>query len=214
MPRRKFPGLFVVIEGVDNSGKSTQIRRLRVTLRRRAVDAVTVREPGGTAVSEKIRHLLKDRKLSVENRTELLLFLAARAQVTAEVIIPALQAGKVVLADRYNLSTYAYQIGGRKMPEDVVFPADEFSRFSLEPDLVFVLDISPAEARRRMASAGLLPDRIERENSAFFSRVRRYYRQAAEAADNIVLLDGRRDASALAETIRQQVLQILDRKSK
>ncbi len=214
MKKRKFPGLFVVIEGVDNSGKSTQIRRLTAALRRRGVDAVTVREPGGTAVSEKIRHLLKDRKLQVENRTELLLFLAARAQVTAEVIIPALRAGKVVLADRYSLSTYAYQIGGRKMPEDVVFPADEFSRFSVEPDLVFVLDIPPAEARRRMATAGLSPDRIERENSTFFSRVRRYYRQAAKAADNLVLLDGRRDAADLAVTIRLRVLQALNRKSK
>ena len=208
MKGSKRRGLFIVIEGVDNCGKTTQARRLISSLRRRGFDVLAVREPGGTAVSERVRRILLSRESKMCPRTELLLYLAARAQVTAEKIAPALREGKIVVADRYHLSTYAYQIGGRSMPEEVVFAADRFARHNIEPDLTIVLDITPAEAQRRLAAAHKKLDRIEKEKPAFFARVRKYYREAARTGRKIVLLNGRRNPNELAAEILTRVLKI------
>lgn len=205
MPKSNHRGLFIVIEGVDDCGKTTQAKRLIAALRRRKLDVLPIREPGGTLVSEKIRRILLSRSVKMCPRTEVLLYLAARSQVTAEKIVPALAAGKIVVADRYNLSTYAYQIGGRGMPADVVRHADLFARHKLEPDLTVVLDIPPAEARRRRTASGKTADRIESEPPAFFARVWRYYREAARTGRKTVLLDGRRPPDELAEDILSRV---------
>lgn len=209
MAGRKKGGKFIVIEGVDNCGKTTQARRLVASLKRRGIDVLPIREPGGTKVSEKIRRILLSRESTMCARTEVFLYLAARAQVTAEKIAPALAAGKVVIADRYHLSTYAYQIGGRRMPEDVVKAADHFARHALQPDLTIVLDITPAEARRRMERTGKNPDRIEQETPAFFARIRRYYQKAARTDKDTVLLQGRGDPDSLAADIEARVLRML-----
>ena len=209
MVRWKKRGKFIVIEGVDNCGKTTQAKRLVKSLKRQGVEVLPIREPGGTKVSEKIRRILLSRGVRMCPRTEVFLYLAARAQVTAEKIAPALAAGRVVIADRYHLSTYAYQIGGRGMPADVVKAADRFARHAIQPDLTIVLDITPAEARRRMELAGKKPDRIEQEKSAFFARIRRYYRQAAQTEKNTILLPGRGDPDDLAADIESRVWQVL-----
>ena len=202
-------GKFIVIEGVDCSGKTTQARRLVAALRRRGIDVLAVREPGGTAVSERVRRILLSHKGKITARTELLLYLAARAQVVAEKIAPALPAGKVVVADRFSLSTYAYQIGGRGLPPEVVLMADQFARDGLQPDLTFVLDVSPAEARRRLAASGKKPDRMERQGAAFFARIRRYYRQATRKRPTTILLDADCDPDTLAEVMLARVLRLV-----
>jgi dTMP kinase len=209
MRRRQKRGKFIVIEGVDHCGKTTQAKRLVRSLKRQGVDAVLLREPGGTIISEKIRRILLSRTTRMCPRTEVFLYLAARAQVTAEKIAPALGAGRVVVADRFHLSTYAYQIGGRGMPTELVMAADRFARHALQPDLTIVLDITPAEARRRRDQAGKKPDRIEQEKPAFFARIRRYYQQAAQTDDKIILLRGRRPPEELAAEIEVRVRQLL-----
>jgi len=206
MRKSRQRGLFIVIEGVDNCGKTTQAKRLIAALRRKGIGVLPIREPGGTLVSEKVRRILLSRSVKMCPRTEVLLYLAARSQVTAEKIVPALAAGKIVVADRYNLSTYAYQIGGRGMPADVVHTADLFARHKLEPDLTIVLDISPAEATRRHAASGKTADRIESEPPAFFKRVRQYYREAARTGRKTILLEGHRPPDELAEDILNRVL--------
>jgi dTMP kinase len=202
-PKRR--GLFIVIEGVDNCGKTTQAKRLIAALRRKGVDVLPIREPGGTVVSEKVRRILLSRSVKMCPRTEVFLYLAARSQVTAEKIVPALAKGKIVVADRYNLSTYAYQIGGRGMPSDVVRKADLFARHKLEPDLTVVLDITPAQSRRRLAASNKATDRIESEPAAFFARVRQFYQAAARADRKTILLDGNRAPEDLTTEILNRV---------
>jgi len=206
---RKKHAKFIVFEGVDNCGKTTQAKRLAKTLRRYGYDVLTIREPGGTKVSERIRRILLSPKTKMCPRTELLLYLAARSQVTSEKIVRALAEGKIVIADRYHLSTYAYQIGGRGMPADVVTTADRFARHALLPDLTFILDITPAESSRRTVAAGKKPDRIEREKAAFFVRIRRYYLHASRSEKNTILLPGRGNPDTLATKIESITMQLL-----
>ncbi len=203
------PGRFIVIEGVDYCGKTTQARRLVSRLRKQEYPVEHIREPGGTDVSEKIRRILLARRNPMCAGTELFLYLAARSQVTVERIGPALEDGKIVVADRYHLSTYAYQIGGRGLDETVVKAADQFARSNIEPDLTIVIDITPAEARRRMIAAGKEPDRMEKENAAFFRRIRKYYQTAAEEMDNVVLIPGRHSPREIADHIDTLVKPII-----
>jgi dTMP kinase len=205
-------GKFIVLEGVDNCGKTTQAGRLAASLKRQGYEVLPVREPGGTKVSEKIRRILLSRTLNIDARTEVFLYLAARAQVTAEKIAPALATGKIVIADRYHLSTYAYQIGGRRMPAEVVKAADHFARHAIRPDITFILDITPAESRKRMTLAGKKPDRIEKEKSAFFARIRQYYRLAARTEKDTVLLSGHANPNALAAEIEMRTLELIKRR--
>ncbi len=204
-----YPGRFIVIEGVDYCGKTTQARRLVSRLKRRNYAVEHIREPGGTDVSEKIRRILLSRRNQMCARTELFLYLSARAEVTAQKIRPALEDGKIVVADRYHLSTYAYQIGGRGIDETVVKSADEFARHTIEPDLTIVLDITPAEAKRRMLTAGKTPDRMEDEKAAFVRRIRKYYQTAAEEMANVALIPGRRPPEAIADHIDELIAPLL-----
>jgi dTMP kinase len=169
------PGLFVTIEGIDRSGKTTQARRLVDAL---GDDALLVREPGGTPAGERIRDLVKDPDADISARTEALLFAAARAELVDAVIRPALEDRRVVVSDRYLDSSLAYQGHARGLGEDEVRRLNEWATGGLRPDLTVLLRIDPADAAAR-AGAG---DRFEDEGLDLQRRVADAYEQLAAAA--------------------------------
>jgi dTMP kinase len=169
------PGLFVTIEGIDRSGKTTQARRLVDAL---GDAAVLVREPGGTPAGERIRDLLKDPAADISARTEALLFAAARAELVDAVIRPALEDGRVVVSDRYLDSSLAYQGHARGLGEDEVRRVNEWATGGLRPDLTVLLRIDPAEAAARAGAS----DRFEDEGLDLQRRVADAYEQLAAAA--------------------------------
>lgn len=179
-------GRFITFEGGEGCGKSTQVVRLAAALEERGLKVLLTREPGGTRLSELIRTLLKDEAEDPPvDRAELLLFLAARAQLVRNVIAPALEAGTWVVSDRFSDSTVAYQGYGRGLPVDFVRQANDFACEGLRPDLTFLLDLDPATAERRMrgreAATNTSADRIERAGSGFHARLRRGFLELAAA---------------------------------
>ena len=167
-------GSFITLEGADGCGKSTQAALLADALASAGREVVRLREPGGTAISEKIRGLLLDpANAEMVPECELLLYEASRAQLTREVIEPALARGAIVLCDRYHDSTYAYQAGGRGLNEALVRMANELGSCGRVPDRTLVLDLDPATAYARATSGGA--DRMEAEGIAFQERVREAY---------------------------------------
>ncbi|MEW5702872.1 MAG: dTMP kinase [Candidatus Zixiibacteriota bacterium] len=168
-------GFFLVVEGADGSGKSTLVRHLAEVYGSRGWNICLVREPGGTPFSERVRRMLLDKASQMHARSELFLYLAARAQVVDDVIRPALARGAMVIADRFSLSTYAYQSGGRGLPLFAVAGADQFARDGLSPDLTLVLSVSVQEAARRRRRAGRPSDRMEAESPRFHEAVHQFY---------------------------------------
>src|SRR5881409_3302670 len=173
------PGLFVVIEGPEGAGKSTLVRWLGGHLRAEGHHVTTVREPGGTPLAEAARKLALKSRHERAFSAELFLFLAARADLVERVIRPALANGQVVIADRFGLSTLAYQVAGRGLPRADVEAALRVATGGLVPDLTLILDIPVTVGRERQRSAGKAQDRIEREDDAFHTRVREAYRSAS-----------------------------------
>ena len=167
-------GRFITFEGCEGVGKSTQVRLLRETLEARGVPCLFTREPGGTEVGERIRGLLKDESLDMTDMTELLLFEAARRENTERVIIPALEAGKLVVADRYIDSTTAYQAFGRGLDRSAVDALNAFGSASVRIDLTVFLDAPPFANTSRSAA-----DRMEKAGEAFHERVYEGYRTIA-----------------------------------
>ncbi|HWO57249.1 MAG TPA: dTMP kinase [bacterium] len=210
-PRSNRPGFFLVVEGSDGSGKSTLARRLRAALEREGFTVCAVREPGGTRLSERVRQVLLHSRENISPRAELYLYLASRAQLIDEVIRPALQRGEVVVADRFSLSTYAYQSGGRGLPLGPVIAADQFARDGIQPDLTLVLAVSEADAEARLESMGNVPDRIERESRPFHRRVRRFYQSWAKKRPRHHIIDSARGADAVLEEAMQLVRRKLRR---
>jgi dTMP kinase len=163
-------GRLVVLEGVEGAGKSTQLARLADRLRAAGADVRTFREPGGTPIGDRIRAILLDPDASMESRTEALLFMASRAQLVATAVRPALADGAVVLLDRFFLSTYAYQVGGRGLPEADVRAANAAATAGLVPDLTVLLSLPGAEGLVRAAARGP-SDRMEKSGHDFHARV-------------------------------------------
>lgn len=188
-------GRFITFEGGEGCGKSTQVKRLAAALEAKGVKVLLTREPGGTRLAEMIRTLLKDETEDPPvDRAELLLFLAARAQLVRNVIRPALDAGTWVLSDRFSDSTIAYQGYGRGLSVDFVKAANEFACEGLTPDLTFLLDVEPSVAAQRMrgreAATNTSADRIERAGDDFHARLRRGFHELAEAnPSRIVTID-------------------------
>ena len=177
---------FITFEGIEGSGKTTQIQLLSERLDRGAIEHVLTREPGGTQVGNQIRHLLLDpANRDLTPLAELLLYQAARAQHLARVIIPALAEEKLVLCDRYKDATRAYQGRGRQLPEDLVEKLNKLDLLALEPDLTLLFDLNPevalARARRREGGSGSEQGRFEQEAMEFHRRVREAYRSLAAA---------------------------------
>lgn len=172
-------GLFLTVEGVEGAGKTTQVARIARRLRAAGRDVLVVREPGGTPLAEAARRLVLDPSLELEPAAELFLILVARADLVSHVIRPALEAGTTVVADRFDLSTRAYQIGGRGLPEQEVVAANSLATGGLAPDLVVVLDVPPEVGRARHAAAGKLRDRLELADAGFHHRVAEAFRAAS-----------------------------------
>ncbi len=191
-------GCFVTIEGGEGAGKSTLLDALAERARTEGFEVVTCREPGGTALGERLRAaLLGSDGPAPDARAELLVFAAARAQLVAEVIRPALKRGALVLCDRYADSTLAYQHHGRELPRDTVDAVNAAATGGLTPDLTLLLDLPPAEGLRRTGRAG---DYMEREELAFHERVRAGYEVLARTEpERWRVLDASRAAAALAD---------------
>lgn len=177
-------GLFLVVEGVDGAGKSTQISLLGEWLAESGVPHLQLREPGGTEAGERVRSILLDTD-ELGPRAELLLVLAARAALVEERIRPALAAGRVVLADRFDLSTLAYQGYGRQLPLADVQSLNDFATGGLRPDVTILLQVAPATGERRLREGGDAPDRIERAGADFRRRVAEGYRKLAKERPDI-----------------------------
>jgi dTMP kinase len=193
-------GKFITFEGLDGCGKSTQMEKLASALRAEGIDVLTTREPGGTEIGERIRAVLLDsRTAGLDAWAEMALMFASRAQLIAEVIEPALKAGRWVLCDRYTDSTEAYQGGGRKLGSRPVLRMHKLLSDELWPDLTILMDSDVAysvqRARRRNKVAGSdAPDenRFERESKAFFTRVHKMYLEiAAREKQRVVVVDAR-----------------------
>jgi len=180
--------LFITVEGIDGSGKSTQLKLLAEWLKGLGKEIVITREPGGTLLGEEIRRLLlTSGPENIAPQAELLLYAAARAQLVAQVIRPALARGALVLSDRFSDSTFAYQVAGRGLERSWVQAVLKGATGGLQPDLTFLFDISPHEARARKGGA----DRLEKEDLEFFDRVREgYLALARREPERIVVIRG------------------------
>lgn len=185
-------GAFIVVEGPDGAGKTTLARRLAERARAARFDVVDVREPGGTPLAEAARRAVLDASLAAGPAAELFLMLAARADLVAKVIRPALEAGRVVVSDRFDLSTMAYQMAGRGLPSRPVLAANALATGGLKPDLTLVLDVPAAMGLARLAGAGRGPDRIEQAADGFHERVAAAF--AAARGRGLLHLDATRPA--------------------
>ena len=179
-------GKFITFEGGEGCGKSTQVKRLEAFLRGEGYEVLLTREPGGTRLAELVRSLLKDEHEDPPcDRSELLLFLAARAQLVRNVIRPALERGVWVVSDRFSDSTFAYQGYGRGLPLEFLKVANDFACEGLQSDLTILLDVPPEVAcermRRREAATNTVADRIELAGDAFHARLREGFHSLAAA---------------------------------
>jgi len=194
-----FKGLFIVLEGPDKSGKSTQARLLADTLKGRGHKVLHTREPGGTSVAEGVRKVLLDPALTIDPLAELFLYEASRAQHTNEKIIPALKAGHIVISERFTMSTDAYQGVARGLGLKTTTTLNRIATRGLKPDLTILLDIPVNEFDSRDKGRAL--DRLERENAAFRVKVRQGYLKAAKADPRAVVIDGRLPAKVISARI-------------
>lgn len=193
---------FITVEGIEGAGKTTCLGYLAELLRNQAIEAVTTREPGGTALGEAVRSLLLDHRYQgMAAEAEALLIFAARAQHLKEVIRPAIAAGRWVICDRFTDATYAYQGGGRRLGAARVELLERWSQGELRPDRTLYLDVPVATGLARAARRGT-PDRFERERRAFFERVRRVYLERCRAEPQRMRCI---DAGGGLETVKAQV---------
>jgi dTMP kinase len=194
----RFPGRFITFEGVDGSGKSTQLAALASALTARGIPVVTTREPGGTPLGEAIRRVVLDQSFAgMSARAELLLYLASRAEHVDRVIRPALERGALVLCDRFTEATLAYQAYGRGLPIEDVTALTRFAAADIEPDLVVLLDLPVEDGLARVRERRGL-NRLDRETVAFHGRVRDGYLALAESApDRFRIFDARRPVNEL-----------------
>jgi dTMP kinase len=200
-PRR---GRLITLEGIDGAGKSTHVAWLGEELRRRGHEVVQTREPGGTVVGERLREMLLSEPMSVQ--TEAMLMFAARAEHLAEVIEPCLVAGKWIVCDRFTDASFAYQGGGKGLSDSRLSILETWVQGDLQPDLTFLFDL-PAESARERRLRARAADKFEREDEAFFTRVRTAYLARAQmATTRIVVIDG----SQPIDAIRRDLVHSLD----
>ncbi len=183
------PGLFIAFEGGDGAGKSTQAARLAETLETRGLTVLRTREPGGTPIGEKLRSLVLDHGHGhIDAHTEALIFAASRAAHASQVIRPALERGEVVLTDRYIDSSVAYQGAGRDLGADAVRTLNEWATSGLQPDLTVLLDVDPADGRRRRTAGDATEDRLESEADEFHSTIRGAFLELAASRPDTYLV--------------------------
>jgi len=202
-------GKFITLEGLDFSGKTTQARYLIAFLKKEGIDHLFLREPGGTKLSERIRRILLSKgEIDICPKSELWLYLAARSQIVAERIKPALSKGTVVVCDRFYDSTVAYQAYGRGLDKGYILKANLYAADDLKPDLTILLDLPEKEVLERRQKLNRTKDRLETEKLAFFKRVRQGYLSLAKGErDRIKIVD----ASPSREIVKVEMLEVIMR---
>lgn len=215
MPQQHTRGRFITVEGLDGCGKSTQLNRLAESLRRHGVEVVVTREPGGTAIGERIRAVLLDsRTHGLSPWAELALMFASRAQQIDEMILPSVEAGTWVLCDRFTDSSEAYQGGGRELGSEPILDLHRVLCRGLQPDMTILMDsdvahsLNRARRRNQQATSANEPDenRFEQENRAFFQRVHDAYLAIARRdSSRVFMVDARRPADVVEKEIFEEV---------
>ena len=202
-------GLLITFEGIEGSGKTTQVENLYRTLLKKGYPALFTREPGGTDISEKIRSVLLDRaNTEMAPWAELFLYLASRAQLIQEVILPALEEGKIVLLDRFSDSTFAYQGGGRGIDRKKIQKLNDLILEGREPDLTFLFDLLPREGLER----GGKKDRMEMEKETFHKKVRAAYQKIArENPERVRVINGNQEEGVIEESVFKVVEESLQK---
>lgn len=203
---------FVVIEGLEGAGKSSAVSLVKHAIEATGASLVCTREPGGTPMAEAIRECVKHnwRDEQVTVQTELLLMYAARSQLIHNVIKPALEQGKWVLADRHDMSSRAYQGGGRQIKDHLIEPLRDITLQGFSPDLTLYMDVEPAVGLARARGRGAL-DRIELEDISFFERTRERYLQLCELDPNAVVINSMQPIEKVHQDIRQALQLFLDK---
>ena len=192
---------FITLDGIDGSGKTTQLNVIRDWFAARQMPVVFTREPGGTPLGEKLRELLLDPQTRVSLHTETLLMFAARRQHLEDVVLPALAQGIHVVSDRFTDATFAYQGGGRGLPTAEVEVLEDWVQGSLRPDLTILLDV-PLEVSVARIEGSRDKDRFEREDSDFFARVRvAYLQRAAQSPQRYEIINSHRDKAKVKQDI-------------
>ncbi|MCU1517283.1 MAG: thymidylate kinase [Pseudarthrobacter sp.] len=201
------PGLFIAFEGGDGAGKSTQAARLAGTLESRGLKVLRTREPGGTPIGEKLRSLVLDHGHGhIDAHTEALIFAASRAAHASQVIRPALDRGDIVLTDRYIDSSVAYQGAGRDLGTEAVRTLNEWATGGLRPDLTVLLDVDPADGRRRRTAGDAAEDRLESEADEFHALIRdAFVELAAARPEGYLVLPAHLEVGELAARILARV---------
>lgn len=199
--------MFITFEGIDSSGKTTQLQMLAHWFGEQGLPYLVVREPGGTTISERIRDLLLDPMHDEMHQVaELFLFSAARAQLTREIIIPSLKNGLTVLCDRYFDSTTVYQGNGRGIDLLAIHKINSLATAATTPDVTFYIDISYDESQRRKHAAQADTDRMERASQDFFKKVRDgYLALAKEESERFIIIDGLQERNAIHAAIVQEI---------
>jgi dTMP kinase len=205
-------GQFIVVEGIEGAGKSSAISVIKQVLSEHNIEFINTREPGGTPLAESLREIVKsaDHDEILTQETELLLMYASRSQLLANRILPALDKGVWVIGDRHDLSSRAYQGGGRGFDDELMDTIAKVTMKDFKPQLTLYLDISPELGLSRAQARGEL-DRIELEKIEFFHRVRNKYLEIALADDNIKIVDASEPMLNVHENIRQNVETFLSR---
>lgn len=194
-------GWFLAFEGVEGSGKSTQVTRLGAAFRDLGLDVVVAREPGSTPLGEQLREIALAQSAVISPASELFLMLAARAAFVTQVLRPGLDRGAIVIADRFELSTLAYQGYGRGLDLREIRRANHIATGGITPDLTVFIEIEPETGAERQRAAGKLRDRIEREDPGFHRRVNRGYREVAGDVHALLKVRGDAPAAAVHEEI-------------
>ena len=210
----KKKGLFITFEGLDGSGKTTQMEILNDYLKNRGFDVVTTIEPGGTKIGRKIRKILLDKENhDISPLAETLLFLASRAELVSEVIAPALKEGKIVLCDRFFDSTVVYQGIARGLGEKEILKMNLWATGGVVPDITFLLSVKVSKGKKRMSDADKKTDSIELEKDSFKEKIYRGYLDIAKKnKGRIVIIDGEDSIKSISEEIKNKVCEYLEKK--
>lgn len=205
-------GLFITFEGLDGSGKSTQIDLLYSSLVKKGLKVIKTVEPGGTELGKDIRDILLHKKqFDMEARTETLLFLASRAELVCKVIKPHLEKGSIVISDRFSDSTVVYQGFARGLGPEQIIGLNRWATGGLEPDITFIMDIGPDKCEQRDVRSKKKKDRIESEEMVFKEKIHAGYRKLSKMfKERVVLIDGNSKRQEIAKVILDKVLEALD----
>ena len=206
-------GLFITFEGLDGSGKTTQIALLSDYLKRKGLEVITAIEPGGTALGDKIRQILLDREnTGMSHKAETFLFEASRAELISKVVGPALNKGKIIICDRFFDSTIVYQGIARGLGVEKIMELSLWATDGIVPDLTFLLSVDVIGGEKRLAGAFKSRDRIESEENKFKQSIYEGYLELSRKySDRIMLIDGKQDIKTIFSQIKEKVDRELDK---